>query len=80
MLVVPKPCTEAHWGCQSDVSVVLWDIFNFQRRYSGICRSLGKLLAQGRSLLTLDVATFLLVTSLLCEAGVWAVTLIKSKY
>ena len=46
-VMVPKRCTEATWGCQSDVSEVLWDISNFPRKHSDICRTPSELPAQG---------------------------------
>lgn len=61
-IMVPKQCTEATWGCQSEVSEVLCDISNFQRKRSDICRTPSELLAQGSHCWQI-LLTFLLMTS-----------------
>lgn len=78
MATVPKLCTDVSWGATVESLGVLWGIFSFQRKHSDICRTLRKVLAQGKSLFSMaDSATFLSMTSFLCEAGVCAVPLVK---
>lgn len=67
-------------GASSEVPEGPWAMFNFQRKHSNTSEDTeGSTDSRSFIVSTLDSASFLLMTSFLCEAGAVAVPLIKSK-
>lgn len=78
-VMVPKPCSESPWGCQGEVSRVLYDIYSFQSKHSDTCWTLSELPGQDSS--CHSRSSYIAFDDFL---SLWSwsltVTLIKSKY